>query len=101
MIFTVKNKLLKALGKRPKGFFILGVFYLNAEVLTVKEVAGYLKLCEITIYRLAKAGKIPAFKVGGDWRFRRSSIERWIREGEVKNGKAHKLPKVLRKEGRV
>ena len=59
---------------------------MNTELLTVKEVAKYLKMCQITIYRLAKAGKIPAFKVGGDWRFKQSSIEKWIDENENSNG---------------
>ena len=48
------------------------------EVLTIKEVAEYLKVTERTIYRLAAAKKIPAFKVGGTWRFRTADIDRWI-----------------------
>ena len=50
-----------------------------AEILTLKEVAGYLKVTERTIYKLAGAKKIPAFKVGGTWRFSRSDIDEWIR----------------------
>lgn len=38
----------------------------------------YLKLMEKTAYRLAAEGKIPGFKVGGSWRFKRSEIEKWI-----------------------
>lgn len=48
------------------------------EILTLKEVALYLKLAEKTAYRLAAEGKLPGFKVGGSWRFRRQDIERWI-----------------------
>lgn len=48
------------------------------EILTIKEVADYLKVTERTLYRLAQEGKIPAFKVGGSWRFRREDLERWI-----------------------
>ncbi|WP_299077283.1 helix-turn-helix domain-containing protein [uncultured Paraglaciecola sp.] len=48
------------------------------EILTLKEVAGYLKLAEKTAYRLAAEGKLPGFKVGGSWRFQRSDIEKWI-----------------------
>lgn len=48
-------------------------------VLTLAEVAAYLKVTERTIYRLASAKKIPAFKVGGVWRFSLQEIERWIR----------------------
>ncbi|PCR97679.1 DNA-binding protein [Pseudomonas fluorescens] len=48
------------------------------EIITLKEVAEYLKLAEKTAYRLAAEGKIPGFKVGGSWRFRRDAIENWI-----------------------
>jgi len=51
---------------------------MNDEILTIREVAAYLKLTEKTAYRLAAEGDIPGFKVGGSWRFRRSEIENWI-----------------------
>ncbi len=51
----------------------------EGEILTIKEVAEYLKVTERTIYRLAGAKKIPAFKVGGAWRFSRVDIDEWIR----------------------
>lgn len=50
------------------------------EILTLKEVAQYLKLAEKTAYRLAAEGKLPGFKVGGSWRFKREEIEKWIAE---------------------
>jgi len=50
----------------------------EGEILTIKQVADYLKVTERTIYRLAAAKKIPAFKVGGTWRFSRADIDRWI-----------------------
>jgi len=50
------------------------------EILTLKEVAEYLKLAEKTAYRLAAEGKLPGFKVGGSWRFKREEIEKWIAE---------------------
>lgn len=50
----------------------------DAEILTIKQVADYLKVTERTIYRLAAAKKIPAFKVGGTWRFRKVDIDSWI-----------------------
>jgi excisionase family DNA binding protein len=46
--------------------------------MTIREVADYLKLAEKTAYRLAAEGKIPGFKVGASWRFRKSEIDRWI-----------------------
>ncbi len=49
-------------------------------IMTIGEVADYLKVTERTIYRLAGAKQIPAFKVGGSWRFSKPDIDRWIRE---------------------
>ena len=54
------------------------------EILTIKELASYLKIAEKTAYRFMSEGRIPGFKVGGSWRFRRSEIERWIAEQEQK-----------------
>jgi len=48
------------------------------DILTIKEVADYLKLTERTLYRLVQEGKIPGFKVGSSWRFKRADIEDWI-----------------------
>ena len=50
------------------------------EILTLDEVAAYLKAGKRTVYRLAQKGEIPAFKLGGTWRFRRSELYRWIAE---------------------
>ena len=53
---------------------------MNEQILTIKEVAKYLKLAEKTAYRLAAEGKLPGFKVGGSWRFKKEDIESWIQE---------------------
>jgi len=50
------------------------------EILTVREVAEFLKVTERTIYRLATEGQIPSFKVGGSWRFQRSDLIQWMNE---------------------
>lgn len=50
----------------------------SGEIVTIKEVAAYLKIGKWTIYRLAQKGEIPAFKLGGSWRFSRSKLESWI-----------------------
>ena len=47
-------------------------------IFTFDELAAYLKVGKRTLYRLASHGEIPAFKVGGTWRFRQSEIDRWI-----------------------
>jgi excisionase family DNA binding protein len=53
-------------------------------VMTVKEVAKYLKVHPTTIYRLLKDRKIPAFQIGSDWRFNREQIDAWMVELEKK-----------------
>lgn len=52
------------------------------DVLTLGEVAQYLRVHQTTIYRLLKQHKIPAFKVGSDWRFNLASIDRWATSQE-------------------
>jgi excisionase family DNA binding protein len=48
------------------------------EIMTVSTLALYLRCTQTTIYRLIKNNKIPAFKLGTDWRFFRSDIDEWI-----------------------
>jgi len=52
----------------------------NKEIMTVKEVADYLNIHPLTVQKYARAGKIPAFKIGTDWRFHKEYIEKWIKE---------------------
>lgn len=52
----------------------------DGEILTLDEVAAYLKAGKRTVYRLAQKGEIPAFKLGGTWRFRHSELDSWIAE---------------------
>jgi excisionase family DNA binding protein len=49
-------------------------------VLTVGEVAKYLRVHQTTIYRLLKTHKLPAFRVGSDWRFNLETIEKWMHQ---------------------
>jgi len=49
-------------------------------IMNIGEVADYLKVNERTIYRLAGAKQITAFKVGGSWRFSKTNIDGWIKE---------------------
>jgi excisionase family DNA binding protein len=48
------------------------------EVLTIRNVAALLKLAEKTVYAMAQAGEIPAFKIRGQWRIRRAELDQWI-----------------------
>jgi len=54
------------------------------ETFTVEELAKYLKLHEYTIRRLARAGKVPSFKAGGQWRFDKAEIQKWIANKGIK-----------------
>lgn len=55
---------------------------MNDEIITIREVAEYLKIKEKTAYALVARGEIPGFKVGGSWRFRKGELDRWIKEQE-------------------
>jgi excisionase family DNA binding protein len=48
------------------------------QVLTVHDVATYLRLSEAKVYRLARAGGVPAFRLGRSWRFRKDLIDAWM-----------------------
>ncbi len=48
------------------------------EILTLPEVAQLLKVAEKTVYSMAQKGQLPAFKVGGKWRFKRVDLDVWI-----------------------
>ena len=51
----------------------------NDDIMTVKELADYLKIAEKTAYRFASEGKVPCFKVGSAWRFKKEEIDSWIK----------------------
>lgn len=51
---------------------------LKTDVITIRELAIYLKMAEKTLYRLAAESSVRGFKVGGAWRFRKSEIDKWI-----------------------
>ena len=60
---------------------------MQTDIMTIREVADYLKLTEKTAYRLAAEGKIPGFKVGGSWRFRRDEIENFTKNTAPKSAR--------------
>jgi excisionase family DNA binding protein len=58
-------------------------------VLTIEELALYLKVSKSTLYKLCQEGKVPGRKVGRHWRFSKVFIDRWIgRTGTTRGGKA-------------
>jgi len=60
------------------------------EILTLQEIADYLKVDKFTIYRLLAKKQLPAFKVGNQWRFQRKMIEAWLRKNSnVQKKRSH------------
>lgn len=53
---------------------------MNNEIMTIEEVAEYLKMKPQTIYTWAQNGKIPAAKIGKEWRFRRDLVDAWFNQ---------------------
>jgi excisionase family DNA binding protein len=51
---------------------------MQEKLLTIEDVATYLKVDKFTIYRLVAKRKLPAFKVGNQWRFKRKIIDAWL-----------------------
>lgn len=50
------------------------------DILTIEEVAKYLRVSDRTVYDWAQKGEIPAGKIGTVWRFKKSELERWVNE---------------------
>ena len=66
---------------------------MDSEFLTAEEVAEYLRLPLSTVYKLVQDKRLPGFKVGKHWRFRREAFKEWIKQQESLNDpktKTHK-----------
>jgi len=50
----------------------------GTSIMTVHDVAHYLRLSEATIYQMARAGRIPVLRMGRTWRFKRENIDAWL-----------------------
>ena len=48
------------------------------EILTMKDICDLLRVHPSTVYKMVRQGKIPSFRIGSDWRFRRDRIVRWM-----------------------
>jgi excisionase family DNA binding protein len=62
---------------------------MDSEFLTAEEVAEYLRLPLSTVYKLVQDKRLPGFKVGKHWRFRKDAIQNWIKDQESKNEPSH------------
>jgi excisionase family DNA binding protein len=58
-------------------------------VMTVEEVAEYLRIPRGSVYKLAQRGKIPCQKVGRHWRFRREAVDKWLDNGNPGANQSH------------
>lgn len=62
----------------------------NAEqIMTLREVAKYLGLHIMTVYKLTREGRVPAAKIGGQWRFKRDVLDGWLEEEMHRNNDHH------------
>ena len=59
------------------------------DIMTIHDLANYLKINEKTAYRLVSEGKIPGFKVGGSWRFNRDEILSWAKSKQKESDKTN------------
>lgn len=48
------------------------------QIMTLREVAKYLGLHAMTVYKLTREGRMPAAKIGGQWRFKRDVLDQWL-----------------------
>jgi len=63
--------------------YVLGARLMPDEILTLAEVALLLKVAEKTVYTMAQGGEVPAFKVRGQWRFKRDDLDHWIEQQKL------------------
>ena len=57
---------------------------MKTDILTLDELHEYLKIPKPTLYALARAGRLPAAKIGKHWRFRRGEIDAWLKTQQVR-----------------
>ena len=53
---------------------------MNEALMTIEELAQYMRVSRFTIYRLAKSRFIPGTKIGRQWRFQKEEIDRWVKD---------------------
>jgi len=61
------------------------------EILTIREIAAYLKISRTTVWRWCAGGQLPAFRVGRGWRVRRTEVEKMLGQSLGEGGAFEKL----------
>lgn len=56
-------------------------------LMTIREIADYLRLSKVTVYKMTRQGKIPALKIGRQWRYNKAEIDSWVKQKS--NNKRH------------
>lgn len=57
----------------------------DGEVMTISDVAQYLRISEAKVYELARSGAIPALRIGKSWRFQKDLLKQWVRKNAEAN----------------
>jgi excisionase family DNA binding protein len=70
----------------------------NLAIMTVKEVAVYLRVSEAKIYRLVKEGTLPVVRIGKAWRFRKDLLDEWLRECSSHEAREARIPNPIAQE---
>jgi excisionase family DNA binding protein len=52
-------------------------------ILTIDDLAEYLKISKSSLYKLAQAGKLPGQKIGRHWRFHKDAVDQWLKESAL------------------
>jgi excisionase family DNA binding protein len=68
----------------------------NDDILTVKEICDLLQVHQSTVYKLVREGRIPSFRIGSEWRFRKDVILRWMAEKSLNSSQSRKATHIRR-----
>ncbi|MCX7822722.1 MAG: helix-turn-helix domain-containing protein [Syntrophobacterales bacterium] len=63
--------------------------------LTLEQIAEYLQMSTSSIYKMAQAGKIPTYKVGRQWRFKKEVIDKWIEQQKYSKKRKYESKKII------
>jgi excisionase family DNA binding protein len=58
----------------------------DSAIMTVKDVAEYLRMSEAKVYKLVKEGMLPVVRIGKTWRFRKDLLDAWLEQSSTYDG---------------
>ena len=65
------------------------------KLLTLQEASKYLRINQMTLYKMAWQNKVPVYKVGRQWRFKRSLLDKWLKDTSVTHTPAPSQKKLI------